>query len=107
MESYQFNDKGMKFHLSVHPDFLKVCPNPSAYDYKALLEQFNMFAYLHNTTGPAVHRIKDGKEEYWVYERDEHGNMKPSRLDITDPDAVERIKHAANFKKKLEEVLND
>lgn len=114
-DNYRFSDSGKKFDLYVHTDFLKVCPNPSEFDYKVLLEQYNMFWYLHRTDGPAVTRLKDGATEFWVYEKGDDGLYKPNILHAIDPDTKRildtpetlAIKHKMGFNKKLEEVLGE
>ena len=50
-KTYTF--KNEKVQVTVKSDFLIKCPDPESIDMFTLINDFNLFDYLHNTEGPA------------------------------------------------------
>lgn len=55
-----------KYKFSVKAEFYKSCPNPTEYSIYDLMTKHKVNQYFHSTSGPALTRLKDMYEEYWV-----------------------------------------
>jgi len=88
--------KGYK--ISVLRKFLDECPTPDAFRVSDLIVKYDMRSYVHNAAGPAVTRLKDNRQEYW---------MNGILLDVENPELAQKIKSEYEFKNKLEEHLKD
>ncbi len=55
------------FQLNIKRSFLDLCPKPEEETIETLLSsKFNIHKYFHNTSGPAVIRLSDGAEDFWI-----------------------------------------
>lgn len=68
-DNFTFTDKSGRWRLTVKKTFLLVCEEPWKHDAYDLNLIYLIFSYLHNTRGPAVISILDGREEYWLHGR--------------------------------------
>ncbi len=92
------SDKDNRFVLTVKPEFLEKCPEPSKHTMMELNRDYSCVTYLHNETGPAVHRNKDGREEFWL-----DGQC----ISSSNPELAERIKHQGKFNTKFDELIGE
>lgn len=65
-DCFTFIDKSGRWRLSVQKTFLLVCTHPWNHDAYDLNIKYLIFSYLHNSHGPAVVSLLDGREEYWL-----------------------------------------
>ncbi len=61
-----FKDVENKFQFTVMKNFLNKCSNSSQYEAMDLLHNYKINYYFHNPNGPAIVRLRDGAEEYWL-----------------------------------------
>lgn len=87
IHSFESQDKRFIFH--VKREFLQECAKPHTIDTYDLMTKYKMNQYLHNTTGPAIIRIKDNYQEYWI-----DGQVVPKELG-------EKMSHDEEFSNKL------
>lgn len=95
-EFYTFKTGDNKFQFTVKAEFLKKCENPTTVSIHDLLTVHKLNQYLHNTSGPAITRLRDNLMEYWV------DGQKVSE------EEGKRIEHNYKFNNKLmEEITNE
>jgi hypothetical protein len=92
--TYTCSSKNNTHTFSVKAAFRDVCANPEKENVYDLASVYKLFSYLHNETGPAITRNKDGYQEFWI-----DGDRVPK-------EQSEAMMHNHSFQKKLSEELD-
>lgn len=95
METSTFNSADGKYSFTVKTEFLKKCPDYLTMPTFDLMTKFKMNQFLHNTSGPAAVRLKDGRVDYWVEGQ------------IVSPEIGERMAHNYAFGNKILDTINE
>lgn len=93
ISKFQSGDK--RFIFTVKSEFLTKCPDYATVNTYELMTKYKLNQYLHNPTGPAIHRVKDDWLEYWIDGQ------------IVSKEVGEKIAHTHQFNEKLVNVLDD
>lgn len=94
-EISKFTSGDNRFIFTVKSDFLAKCPDYAKIDTYELMTKYKLNQYLHNPTGPAIQRLKDGFIEYWI-----DGQVVPKEVGA-------KIAHTHQFNEKLTSVISD
>ena len=94
-ELFEFKSMDGRFKFVVKGEFLSKCDKPDTIETYELMTKYKLNQYLHNPKGPAIHRLKDDRMEYWI-----NGNM-------VSKEEGEKIAHDFNFSNKLEELIKE
>ncbi len=66
-DAYTFKTTNGKWSITVEKVFLNKCSNPKNLDIRDLVVDYKINHYFHNTEGPAIIRLEDGRKDYWLY----------------------------------------
>jgi hypothetical protein len=84
-----------KMEFTVKTAFKEKCPDPEKHKIYELMTTFKLNQYLHNPAGPAMVRLKDNRQEYWIDGQ------------ILTQEQGAKLCHNFNFKNKLQDTINE
>lgn len=99
---FTFIEKNKEWEISVLPEFLQNCADPSLYTFEDLCKDHKVHEFFHNDEGPAISCKMPGKEHIQLFVLNK--SYLSDRVDEKKA-IIEEIKNRAKFEKNFDELI--